>query len=115
MLFLLADSPQKLKLEKVHGALIAFFYASPISTPLQSPFKENAKILSKKQMLSKNIKKNNRSSASNFWENTKSSFKENARTFSKNSTSQEDIIISGPKEYCKTYAKKKTANQKLNQ
>ena len=57
MLFLLADSPQKLKLEKVHGALIAFFYASPISTPLQSPFKENAKILSKKQVLSKIIKK----------------------------------------------------------
>ena len=57
MLFLLTDSPQKLKLEKVHGALIAFFYTSPISTPLQSRFKENAKILSKKEIWSKNTKK----------------------------------------------------------
>ena len=47
MLFLLTDSPQKLKLEKVHGALIILFYVSPISPPLQSHFREDAKILSK--------------------------------------------------------------------
>ena len=29
MLFLLTDFPQKLKLEKVHGALIILFYVSP--------------------------------------------------------------------------------------
>ena len=39
--------PQKLKLEKVHDALIILFYVSPSSPPLQSCFKENAKILSK--------------------------------------------------------------------
>ena len=59
--------------------------------------------------------KNNHSSASEWWENTKSSFKDNARTFSKNSTTRENIKISRPKEDCKTYAKKKTSNQKLNQ
>ena len=47
MLFLLTDSPQKLKLEKVHGALIILFYVSPSSPPLQSCFKENGKMLSK--------------------------------------------------------------------
>ena len=91
MLFLLTDSPQKLKLEKVHGALIILFYVSPSSPPLQSRFKENAKILSKNSTTQENITtsrqnlvffinntKNNHSSASDFWENTKSSFKENA-------------------------------------
>ena len=47
MLFLLTDSPQKLKLEKVHGALIILFYVSLSFPPLQSRFKENAKILAK--------------------------------------------------------------------
>ena len=56
----------------------------------------------------------NHSSANDWWENTKSSFKENARTFSKNSTTQENIRISRLKEDCKTYTKKKTSNQKLN-
>ena len=59
--------------------------------------------------------KNNHSSASDWWENTKSSFKENARTFSKNSTTQESIRISRLKEDCKIYIKMKTSNQKLNQ
>ena len=45
MLFLLTDSPQKLKLEKVCGALIVFLYVSPSSPALQFHFKENAKIL----------------------------------------------------------------------
>ena len=47
MLFLLTDSPQKLKLEKFLGALIILFYVSQSSSPLQSCFKKNAKILSK--------------------------------------------------------------------
>ena len=50
---------------------------------------------------------NNHSSASDWWENTKSSFKGNPRTFSKNSTAQENIGISKLKEDCKTYTKKK--------
>ena len=44
--------------------------------------------------LIKDVRKNNHSSASDWWENTKSSFKENTRTFSKNSTTQENIRIS---------------------
>ena len=88
MLFLLTDSLQKLKL---HGTLIFFFYVRPSSPPLQSHFEENAKILSKNSTTQENITisrqnllffinntKNNHSSASDFWENTKSSFKENA-------------------------------------
>ena len=47
MLFLLIDSPKKLKLEKVHGAFRILFYVSPSSPPLQSRFKGNAKTLSK--------------------------------------------------------------------
>ena len=43
------------------------------------------------------------------------SFKENARTFTKNSTTQVNITISRLMEDCKTYGKKKTSNQKLNQ
>ena len=35
MLFLLTDSPQELKLEKVHGTLIIMFYVNPSSLPLQ--------------------------------------------------------------------------------
>ena len=105
MPFLLADSPQKLKLEKIHGALIILFYVSPSSPPLQSRFKKNAKI-SKNFTTQENItiskqnflfllktQKNTHSSASHWWGNTKSSFKENAKTFSKNSTPQENIRI----------------------
>ena len=43
----------------------------------------------------------NHSSASYWWGNTKSSFKKNATTFSKNSLSQENIKILGLKEDCK--------------
>ena len=39
-------------------------------------------------------------------ENTKSKFKENARTFSQNSTTQENIRISRLKEDFKTYTRK---------
>ena len=55
MLFLLTDAPQELKLEKVHGALIILFYVSPSSPPLQSRFKENAKILAKNSTTQENI------------------------------------------------------------
>ena len=55
MLFLLTNSPQKVKLEKVHGALIILFYVSPISPALQSRFKENAKTLSKNSTTQENI------------------------------------------------------------
>ena len=55
MLFLLTDSSQKLKLEKVHGAFIILFYVSPSSPQLQPRFKENAKILSKNSTTQENI------------------------------------------------------------
>ena len=45
MLFLLTDCPHKLKLEKVHGALIILFYITPSSSPLKSRFKETATTL----------------------------------------------------------------------
>ena len=40
------------------------------------------------------IQKNNHSSASDWWESTKSRFTENAKIFFKNSTTQENITIS---------------------
>ena len=55
MLFLLTDSPQKLKMDKVHDALTILFYVSPTSPPRQSCFKENAKILSKNSTTQENI------------------------------------------------------------
>ena len=69
MLFLLADSPQKVKLEKFHGTLIILFYVNPRSPQLQRLF-----FFIKKQ-------KNNHSSASDWWKYTKSRFKENAKIF----------------------------------
>ena len=44
-----------------------------------------------------------------------SCFKENAKMFSKNSTTQENITILRLKQDYKTYTKKKISNQKLNQ
>ena len=55
MLFLLTGSPQKLKLEKVHGALITLFYVSQSSPLIQSRLKENAKILSNNSTTQENI------------------------------------------------------------
>ena len=88
MLFLLTDSPQKLKLEMVHGALIIPFYVSSSFPPLQSRFKENAKVLSENSTTQEIVtvsrqnllfllktQRNNHSSARDWWENTKSSFK----------------------------------------
>ena len=120
-LFLLTDSPSKDKLGKVYEALIILFYASPSSPSLQSRLKDNAKILSKNSTIQESItiwRQNllfllktqththththkDFSSASYWWKNTKSSFKENVRTFSKNSTTLENIKISRLKEDCK--------------
>ena len=83
MLFLLTNSPQKLKLKKFRGTLIILFYVSPSSTQLQKFFF----FLLKKQ-------KNNHFSASDWWEETNV----RARTFSKNSTTQENIKILRLKE-----------------
>ena len=71
-----------------------FFDVSQNSPQLQSHYKENAKILSKNSITEENITiskqnlllfikntKNNHSLASDLWENTKCSFKVNARTF----------------------------------
>ena len=89
----------------------------------KSRFKENTKIFSKTSNTQENITnsrqnllfllktKNNHSLASDWLGNTKSNFKENARIFSKISTTQENINILR----LKTYTKKKTSNQKLNQ
>ena len=38
MLFLLIDSPQKLKLEKIHGTLIILYYVSLSSPPFKDFF-----------------------------------------------------------------------------
>ena len=51
--------------------------------------------------------KNNHSSASDWWEYTKYRFKENAKTFPKSSTTQENIRISKPKKYYKICTKRK--------
>ena len=72
MLFLLTDSPQELKLEKVHGTLIIMFYVNPSSLPLQFCFKENAKILSKNSTTQANITISRQNA--NFGEKTSSSF-----------------------------------------
>ena len=100
MLFLLTDSSQKLKLEKIHGTLIILFYVIPSSPQLQRLFF----FLLKTQKISKSLVGI-----------TKPRFKENTKIFYKNSTTQENIGISRLKEDCKTYTKKKTSNQKLNQ
>ena len=70
MLFLLTDSPQKLKLEKIYGALTEFSLTTGIYKNTIYSYKNT---------------KHNHSSASDWWENAKSSFKEDARTFSENS------------------------------
>ena len=93
-------------MEKDHSALIILFYVSLGSPPLQSRIKENAKILSKNLATQENItilrqnlifllktNKNNHPSASDWWENTKSSFKKNTIMLSKNFTTQENIRI----------------------
>ena len=56
-------------------------------------------------------RKNSHSSASYWWGNTKSSFKENARTYPKNSNTQVTIEILRLKEDCETYTEKKISNQ----
>ena len=82
MQFLLTDSPQKLKLEKINGTLIALLYIRPSSLQLQ------------RILFFYYIKQKTHSSSSDWWEYTNFCFEENARTFSKNSTTQKNITIS---------------------
>ena len=58
--------------------------------------------------------KSNHSSASDWCENDKSSFKDDARNFSENIYFFKNIEFQYRKEDCKTYTKKKTSNHKLN-
>ena len=85
MLFLLTDSRQKLKLEKIHGKdsrkKKKFLRKPKFSSDTQTSF------------LIKNTK-NNRSSASDWWEYIKYRFKENVNILSKSSTTQKNITIS---------------------
>ena len=75
-------STQKLKLEKIHDTLLILFYVSQSSPQLQ-------------RLLFFLLKthKNNHFSANDWWEYTKSYFKQNAKTFSKNSTTQKNILF----------------------
>ena len=79
MLFILTDSPQKLKLEKINSSLIILFYVIPSSPQLQ--------IIC---FFVKNTHKNHFSTC-DWWEYINPCFKENARKFSKDSTTQENI------------------------
>ena len=97
MLFLSTDSPSKLRLQKIHPALIILFYVSLSSRQLQRLF------------FIKHIK-NNHSSACDRCKYTKSCFKENTKIFSENSVTQENIRILTLKEDCKTYVKMETSN-----
>ena len=83
MPFLLTDSPQKLKLEKVSCYLNNSFLCKLEFSSATKTFI----FLLKKQ-------KNNHSLGSDWWEYTKPRFKENAKIFSENSSTQENITIS---------------------
>ena len=74
MLILLTDSSQKLKLEKIHGTLIILLLCKPEFSLTRENF----------SFFIKNTKYNH-SWANDWWENTKSNFKEDAKTFSENS------------------------------
>ena len=74
------------------------------------PLKKLLQLQERIRFFSINTKKNNQSLASDWWKNTKFSFKKNARTFSKIFITQENIRISRLKEDCKTYTKMKTSN-----
>ena len=70
--------PWKTKIGKGSWCLIFLFHVSPNSPPLQSSFKENAKILSKNTTTQENItisRQNLQPSGSDWWENTRSTFK----------------------------------------
>ena len=76
---------------KINGTLIILFYVNPSSPQLQG--------------ICFFVK--NHSLTSDWWENTKSYFKENARTFSINSTTQKNTRISRLKKYYEAYTKMK--------
>ena len=57
-------------------------------------------------------KQDNYSSLSDLWEYTKNKIKETARSFSKNSTTQEILEYPDLKRDCKTFISKKISNLK---
>ena len=71
MLFLLAVLPQKLKLKKINDTLVILIYVSLSSSSTTKTFLFLLKA------------KNNHSSEGDWWENTKSIFKEDATTMDK--------------------------------
>ena len=81
MLFLSTDSPRKLKLEKINGS---YFNNSLLCKPEFSSTTKNLPFLLKTQKIPHLL-------ANDWREYTNSCFKENVRTFSKNSTNQENI------------------------
>ena len=96
MLFLLTDCPQKLKLEKISGTLIIISYVS-FSLGVLLNFKGFCFFVSNR--------KNNHSSVSDWWENTKSRFKEDTRFFSGNIYFFKKIEFSTEKKTANLYKK----------
>ena len=78
MLFLMTDSPLKLRLEKIHGK------DSGKNLVYVSPNSPQTSFLIKKT-------KNNHTSTSDSWEYIKNRFTENAKILSKNSTKQGNL------------------------
>ena len=74
MLFILTDSPERLRLKKIHYTLIFLLYVGPSHFLLQRLF------------FIKNTKKNSHYPTSDWSIYTKSCFKENAKIFSKKPT-----------------------------
>ena len=102
MLFLWTDSPQKLKLEKIHDTLIIFFYVS-----LSSPHHKVFSFFTKTPQKTTSLQQVTGGNTPNLV----------LKIFSKfsNSTTQENTTILRLKVDCETYRKKKPSNQKLNQ
>ena len=102
-------------------------YLSPSSPPLQFRFKENAKILSKNSTTRENITISRQNLLSLLKTKTITPqqvtgvkipnlvLKRMLELLFKNFTTQENTRISRLKEDYKTYTKKKTSKQKLNQ
>ena len=105
MLFLLTDSPQKLKLEKIHDTLIIPFYVNVSSPQLLRLFC----FLLKTQKKTTTLQQVTGGNTLNLV------LKRMLSYFPKNSTTQENITILRLKEDYKTYTKRKTSNKKLNQ
>ena len=98
MLFLLTNFPQKLKFGKARGILVTLFYASLFSSQLRSICQKSQK---------------NCSSTSDWREYSKFCLKKNARTFSKNSTTHENITIPRLKKRLRNFYNKKNLKQEI--